>query len=240
MSNSSSLPCLLLAAGRGERMRPLTDELPKPLLKIGNQSLLERHLISLSQAGIKKVVINHAWFGEKIENALGDGSQFNLQISYSREGTALETAGGIHKALDLLRPTDYLLVINGDVFCPDFPITALLRQIPKLRANPAMPMAYLVMVPNPIQHPDGDFYLLDGKVQDTPSPEAEKLTFSGIGIYHQSLFAHLKSGASAKLAPLLKEAMHKNQVLGEKYLGPWHDVGTPQRLQELNAAYAST
>ena len=221
-------------------MRPLTDELPKPLLKIGNQSLLERHLISLSQAGIKKVVINHAWLGEKIENALGDGSQFNLQISYSREGTALETAGGIHKALDLLRPTDYLLVINGDVFCPDFPITALLRQILKLRANPAMLMAYLVMVPNPIQHPDGDFYLLDGKVQDNPSPEAEKLTFSGIGIYHQSLFAHLKSGASAKLAPLLKEGMHKNQVLGEKYLGPWHDVGTPQRLQELNAAYAST
>jgi len=240
MSNSSSLPCLLLAAGRGERMRPLTDELPKPLLKIGNQSLLERHLISLSQAGIKKVVINHAWLGEKIEDALGDGSQFNLQIDYSREGTALETAGGIHKALDLLKPTDYVLVINGDVFCPNFPIASLLEQIPKLRANPAMPMAYLVMAPNPIQHPDGDFYLLDGKVQDNPSPEAEKLTFSGIGIYHQSLFAHLKSGASAKLAPLLKEGMYKNQVLGEKYLGPWHDVGTPQRLQELNAAYAST
>ena len=221
-------------------MRPLTDELPKPLLKIGNQSLLERHLISLSQAGIKKVVINHAWLGEKIEDALGDGSQFNLQIDYSREGTALETAGGIHKALDLLKPTDYVLVINGDVFCPNFPIASLLEQIPKLRANPAKPLAYLVMVPNPTQHPNGDFYLLDGQVQDTPSPEAEKLTFSGIGIYHQSLFAHLKSGASAKLAPLLKEGMYKNQVLGEKYLGPWHDVGTPQRLQELNAAYAST
>ncbi|AWW46811.1 nucleotidyltransferase family protein [Polynucleobacter paneuropaeus] len=240
MSNSFSLPCLLLAAGRGERMRPLTDELPKPLLKIGNQSLLERHLISLSQASIKKVVINHAWLGEKIENALGDGSQFNLQIDYSREGTALETAGGIHKALDLLKPTDYVLVINGDVFCPNFPIASLLEQIPKLRANPAKPLAYLVMVPNPTQHPNGDFYLLDGSVQDISSPKAEKLTFSGIGIYHQSLFAHLKSGASAKLAPLLKEAIYKKQVLGEKYLGPWHDVGTPQRLQELNVTYAST
>ena len=221
-------------------MRPLTDDLPKPLLKIGNQSLLERHLIALAQANIKKVVINHAWLGEKIEDALGDGSQFNLQISYSREGTALETAGGIHKALELLKPTDYLLVINGDVFCPDFPIAALLGQIPKLRANTANPLAYLVMVPNPIQHPNGDFYVLDGVIQNIPSPNAEKLTFSGIGIYHQSLFAHLKSGTSAKLAPLLKEAMHKNRVLGEKYLGPWHDVGTPQRLQELNAAYAST
>ena len=240
MSNSSSLPCLLLAAGRGERMRPLTDELPKPLLKIGNQSLLERHLISLSQASIKKVVINHAWLGEKIENALGDGSQFNLQIDYSREGTALETAGGIHKALDLLKPTDYVLVINGDVFCPNFPIASLLEQIPKLRANPAKPLAYLVMVPNPTQHPNGDFYLLEGSVQDISSPKAEKLTFSGIGIYHQGLFAHLKSGASAKLAPLLKEAIYKKQVLGEKYLGPWHDVGTPQRLQELNVTYAST
>ncbi|MBT8632667.1 nucleotidyltransferase family protein [Polynucleobacter paneuropaeus] len=240
MSNSSSLPCLLLAAGRGERMRPLTDELPKPLLKIGNQSLLERHLISLSQASIKKVVINHAWLGEKIENTLGDGSQFNLQIDYSREGTALETAGGIHKALDLLKPTDYVLVINGDVFCPNFPIASLLEQIPKLRANPAKPLAYLVMVPNPTQHPNGDFYLLEGSVQDISSPKAEKLTFSGIGIYHQGLFAHLKSGASAKLAPLLKEAMYKKQVLGEKYLGPWHDVGTPQRLQELNVTYAST
>jgi len=240
MSNSFSLPCLLLAAGRGERMRPLTDELPKPLLKIGNQSLLERHLISLSQASIKKVVINHAWLGEKIENALGDGSQFNLQIDYSREGTALETAGGIHKALDLLKPTDYVLVINGDVFCPNFPIASLLEQIPKLRANPAKPLAYLVMVPNPTQHPNGDFYLLEGSVQDISSPKAEKLTFSGIGIYHQGLFAYLKSGASAKLAPLLKEAMYKKQVLGEKYLGPWHDVGTPQRLQELNVTYAST
>ncbi|MBT8567181.1 nucleotidyltransferase family protein [Polynucleobacter paneuropaeus] len=240
MSNSFSLPCLLLAAGRGERMRPLTDELPKPLLKIGNQSLLERHLISLSQASIKKVVINHAWLGEKIEDALGDGSQFNLQIDYSREGTALETAGGIHKALDLLKPTDYVLVINGDVFCPNFPIASLLEQIPKLRANPAKPLAYLVMVPNPTQHPNGDFYLLEGSVQDISSPKAEKLTFSGIGIYHQGLFAHLKSGASAKLAPLLKEAMYKKQVLGEKYLGPWHDVGTPQRLQELNVTYAST
>lgn len=240
MSQFSALPCLLLAAGRGERMRPLTDALPKPLLKIGNQSLLERHLNLLSKAGIKEVVINHAWLGEKIEDALGDGAQFGLHIEYSREGTALETAGGIHQALKLLKPKDYLLVINGDVFCPNFPIEALLEQISTLRANPAKPLAYLVMVPNPAQHPNGDFYLKDGFIQDNPSPNAEKLTFSGIGIYHYSLFTHIQSGASAKLAPLLREAMGKNQVLGEKYLGPWHDVGTPQRLKELNAAYASS
>jgi MurNAc alpha-1-phosphate uridylyltransferase len=236
MQSMNTLPCFLLAAGRGERMRPLTDDLPKPLLSIHNKSLLAWHLEALAQAGISLVVINHAWLGEKIEATLGNGQQFGLQITYSPEGTALETAGGICKALPLLKPTDYFLVINGDVYSPKLPIASLLEVAKKLRAqNPGM-LAHLLMVPNPVQHPQGDFYLSGSQVSQQESAGAEKLTFSGIGIYHKDLFKDLVLGSPAKLAPLLMAAMEHNKVSGEKYTGPWHDVGTPQRLQELNAA----
>ncbi|NCY00650.1 MAG: mannose-1-phosphate guanylyltransferase [Burkholderiaceae bacterium] len=157
------MPCLVLAAGRGERMRPLTDTIPKPLLQVQGKSLLAWHLEALAKAGLTQVVINHAWLGEQIEASLGYGKQFGLQIFYSREESALETAGGICKALPLLRANDYFLVINGDVFSP-----------------------------------------------------------------------HLISGQSAKLAPILRKAMADNRVSGEKYLGSWHDVGSPERLAELN------
>jgi MurNAc alpha-1-phosphate uridylyltransferase len=237
MNKINPLPCLLLAAGRGERMRPLTDHLPKPLLTIQNKSLLAWHLESLAKSGIQKVVINHAWLGEKIEEALGNGNQFGLSIKYSPEGTALETAGGIRKALPLLCPDDYFLVMNGDVFSPDLNVNALIGEASKLRNNLAKPLAHLLMVPNPVQHPNGDFYLKDSIISSYPSVGAEKLTFSGIGIYHKDLFKGLEVGAPAKLAPLLIKAMEQNKVSGEKYTGPWHDVGTPQRLQELNAAY---
>jgi MurNAc alpha-1-phosphate uridylyltransferase len=237
MNQNNSLPCLLLAAGRGERMRPLTDNLPKPLLTIQNKSLLGWHLEALAKSGIQSIVINHAWLGEKIEASLGDGHQFGLNIEYSPEGTALETAGGIRKALPLLCPEDYFLVINGDVFSPNLPITSLLEVVPKLRSATHQVLAHLMMVPNPIQHPDGDFYLKGSVVSDHLSVGAEKLTFSGIGIYHKDLFKELEIGTSAKLAPLLIRAMEQNKVSGEKYAGPWHDVGTPQRLQELNAVY---
>jgi MurNAc alpha-1-phosphate uridylyltransferase len=237
MNQNNSLPCLLLAAGRGERMRPLTDNLPKPLLTIQNKSLLAWHLEALTKSGIQNIVINHAWLGEKIEASLGDGHQFGLNIQYSPEGTALETAGGIRKALPLLCPEDYFLVINGDVFSPNLPITSLLEVVPKLRSPTHQVLAHLMMVPNPIQHPDGDFYLKGSVVSDHLSVGAEKLTFSGIGIYHKDLFKELEIGTSAKLAPLLIRAMEQNKVSGEKYAGPWHDVGTPQRLQELNAVY---
>jgi MurNAc alpha-1-phosphate uridylyltransferase len=237
MNKSNSLPCFLLAAGRGERMRPLTDELPKPLLTIKNKSLLEWHLDTLSNAGIKNVVINHAWLGQKIEAALGSGEKFGLQIKYSPEETALETAGGIVKALPLLKPEDYFLVINGDVFSPNLPLDDILSTVSKLRANPNPLLAHLLMVPNPSQHPEGDFYLKNSRVSSENPENAEKLTFSGIGIYHKDLFKSLEIGAPAKLAPLLRTAMEQNKVSGEKYVGPWHDVGTPQRLQELNAAY---
>jgi len=237
MNKHHSIPCFLLAAGRGERMRPLTDALPKPLLTIQNKSLLTWHLEALAKSDIQNVVINHAWLGEKIEESLKDGRQFGLNIQYSPEGSALETAGGIRKALPILLPEDYFLVINGDVFSPSLPIHSLLDVIPTLRNQPSKLLAYLLMVPNPVQHPDGDFYLKDGLVSDHPSEGAEKLTFSGIGIYHKDLFRELEIGVPAKLAPLLRKAMEQNQVSGEKYTGPWHDVGTPQRLQELNAAY---
>jgi MurNAc alpha-1-phosphate uridylyltransferase len=236
MAKPKQFPCLLLAAGRGERMRPLTDERPKPLLKIKDKSLLQWHLEALSGAGIQNIVINHAWLGQKIEDALGNGAQFGVQIQYSPEGTALETAGGIRKALPLMSPDDYFMVINGDVFCPGFPIKGLIEAHSALRDPQNPPLAHLVMVPNPAQHPDGDFYLNHSKVSEIESPGAERLTFSGIGIYHRDLFQDLVAGIPAKLAPLLRAAMKDNQVSGEKYLGPWHDVGTPQRLQELNAA----
>ena len=236
MSKSTLIPCFLLAAGRGERMRPLTDELPKPLLTIRNKSLLAWHLEALSKAGIQDVVINHAWLGQKIEKALGDGSQFGLNITYSPETSALETAGGIRKALPLLNPNDYFLVINGDVFSPHLPMSKLLDAASRMRGLENRPLAHLLMVPNPIQHPDGDFYLQNSRVSDIALDGAEKLTFSGIGLYHRDLFKDVELDVPTKLAPLLREAMAENRVTGEKYTGPWHDVGTPQRLQELNAA----
>ena len=218
-------------------MRPLTDELPKPLLTIKKKSLLAWHLEALSAAGIKDVVINHAWLGHKIEKALGNGSQFDLNITYSPETSALETAGGIRKALPLLNPSDYFLVINGDVFSPNLPIEKFLELASSFRNMPNQPLAHLLMVPNPVQHPEGDFYLKDSQVLNEALDGAEKLTFSGIGLYHRDLFRDVEVDAPTKLAPLLRRAMADNRVSGEKYTGPWHDVGTPQRLQELNAAH---
>jgi len=241
-SITGALPCLLLAAGRGERMRPLTDATPKPLLQIQGKSLLQWHIETLVAANTSRIVINHAWLGEQIELALGDGAQWGTQIQYSPEKTALETAGGIRQALGLLNPEPYFLVINGDVFCPGLPIAAFTNRFQAHFNNGIKPLAYLMLVPNPPQHPEGDFYLQGDRVSDKPNTlqsQETKLTFSGIGIYHQSLFKDLQPGEAAKLAPLLRSAMAKNQVFGEKYTGPWHDVGTPQRLHELNQSYDS-
>jgi len=218
-------------------MRPLTDELPKPLLTIKNKSLLAWHMEALSAAGIQDVVINHAWLGKKIEDALGNGRQFGLNITYSPEASALETAGGIRRALPLLNPSDYFLVINGDVFSPNLPIQQLLKRASDLRSMLKKPLAHLLMVPNPAQHPEGDFYIKGSLITNEAQDGAEKLTFSGIGLYHRDLFKGLELDVPTKLAPILREAIAKNRVSGEKYTGPWHDVGTPQRLQELNAAH---
>lgn len=220
------MKAMILAAGRGERMRPLTDHTPKPLLKVGGKPLIVWHLERLAKAGFKDIVINHAHLGAQIEAALGDGSQWGLQIQYSPEQTALETAGGIANALHLLGDEAFL-VVNGDTFTEiDF---AKLY----LTANH---LAHLVLVDNPPQHPHGDFAYEDGKIK----PEGEfKLTFSGVGIYHPDLFASVARGEAAKLAPLLRYAIVQGKVTAEHYQGVWHDIGTPERLYAIDSQLLS-
>jgi len=217
------MKAMVLAAGRGERMRPLTDVTPKPLLKVGGDYLIAYHLRSLVAAGITEIVINHAWLGEQLEQALGDGRQYGAQIHYSAEGdVGLETAGGIKRALPLLGDMPFL-VVNGDVWS-DFPFASL----PEIPAG----QAHLVLVDNPLFHLEGDFSLQQGQVQSDGGP---KLTFSGIGLYRAELFATLPEGR-APLAPLLRSAMVTGAVSGEHYSGDWLDVGTPERLSALDQA----
>lgn len=222
------MKAMILAAGRGERMRPLTDHTPKPLLKVGGKPLIVWHLESLAKAGFKEVVINHAHLGAQIETALGDGKKWGVRIQYSPEKVALETAGGIANALPMLGSEPFL-VVNGDIFCDiDF---ASLAPYP-LRGE-GETMAHLVMVDNPPQHAQGDFALQNGKLFEVGEP---KLTFSGVGVYHADLFASVTHGEAAKLAPLLKAAMAQGRVIAQHHTGAWHDVGTPQRLAELDTA----
>ncbi len=212
---------MILAAGRGERMRPLTDHTPKPLLEVGGQRLIEYHLRALVTAGFGSVVINHAHLGAQIEAALGDGSRYGLTIQYSPENPALETAGGIRRALPLLGDGPFL-VINGDVWC-DYPLQRLRHCQPAL--------AHLVMVDNPPQHPEGDFQLsADGRLSEGAVP---RLTFSGIGVYRAALFDDCQDGP-VPLGPLLRRAMARGQVSGEYYHGQWRDIGTPARLAALD------
>ncbi len=216
------MKAMILAAGRGERMRPLTDHTPKPLLKVGGKPLIVWHLERLAAAGFKEVVINHAHLGQQIETALGNGSQWGLSIQYSPEKVALETAGGIANAMPLLGDAPFL-VVNGDVFT-DIDFGALKLTAPDL--------AHLVMVDNPPQHAAGDFALCDGRID---AGDDEKLTFSGIGVYHPSLFAGIAQGDAAKLAPLLKAAMAQGLISGSHHQGMWHDIGTPERLHALDS-----
>lgn len=215
------MKAMILAAGSGERMRPLTDTTPKALLKAGGKHLIEYHLLALADAGIREVVINHAHLGEQFEPALGDGSRYGVNITYSPEGNSgLETGGGIFNALPLLGD-DPFMVINADVWT-DYPFEHLLHQ-------PAG-QAHLVLVSNPPQHPEGDFALQGDRV--LPGG-ASRLTFSGIGIYRPSLFATCEAG-TFPLAPLLRAAVLQSEVSGEHYSGRWFDVGTPERLQQLD------
>lgn len=215
------MKAMILAAGRGERMRPLTDHTPKPLLQVGGKPLIVWHLERLAKAGFKEVVINHAHLGKQIEQALGSGSAWGLSIEYSSEIKALETAGGIANALPLLGDSPFL-VVNGDVFTQiNFGVLQLVS--PNL--------AHLVMVDNPPQHPDGDFSLDSGKITASGS---HKLTFSGVGVYHPALFVDVDRSQAAKLAPLLRSAMAEGLVTGDHYQGVWHDIGTPERLTFLD------
>jgi MurNAc alpha-1-phosphate uridylyltransferase len=220
---------MILAAGRGERMRPLTDHTPKSLLEVNGKSLISMIIISLSRAGITELVINLAHLGEKIAGALGDGSASGVRITYSRETEALETAGGIAYALPLLGNEPFIAV-NADVYS-DYDFAALVLAGQRLRATG--PLAHLVLVDNPPQHPRGDFGLAQGKVQH--NAEA-RFTFSGMGAYHPALFAGVTRGTRARLADLLIAAMPAGQVTGELYRGRWHDIGTPERLAAVDQA----
>ncbi len=212
---------MILAAGRGERMRPLTDTVPKPLLRIGGQTLIERQVHALARAGITELVINHAWLGEQIEKALGDGDAYGVSIQYSAEtGGSLETGGGILNALPLLGAEPFI-VVNADIWT-DFPFDSL----------PSSPdgLAHLVMVDNPEQHPNGDFSLSNGRLsQSGPA----MLTFSGIGVYRPELFADCSPGAFP-LGPVLRKFMDAGQVSGERFTGSWFDIGTAERLDAVN------
>jgi len=213
---------MILAAGRGERMRPLTDVTPKPLLRVGGTTLIEHHLLRLARAGLNDVVVNTGHLGEQIEASLGDGARYGVRIEYSRERDAiLDTGGGIFNALPLLGEAPFL-VVNGDIYT-DYPYAGL--------TTAPVGLAHLILVPNPPQHARGDFVLQQGRVS---SEGEERLTFSGIGVYRPQLFASCRAGVFP-LAPLLRRAMADGEVSGERYGGEWWDVGTPERLAALDA-----
>lgn len=212
---------MILAAGRGERMRPLTDHCPKPLLQVAGKPLIQYHIERLAAAGYDAIVINHARMGEQIEAVLGDGCDYGIPIRYSAEGdSALETGGGIRHALPLLAGERFL-VVNADIYT-DFPFgSAGLAE---------SDLAHLVLVPNPAHNPDGDFPLVSGRID---MAAAHRYTFSGIGVYHRALFDDAPAGAFP-LAPLLRRAALAGRVSGELYEGVWIDVGTPVRLEALD------
>jgi len=227
---------MILAAGRGERMRPLTDSTPKPLLRAGGRALIEYHLSALVAAGLRDIVVNHAHLGARIEAALGDGARYGAHLRYSDEGAgALETGGGIFRALPLLGEGPFV-VVNGDIWT-DYPFERLAESAARMTASGDL--AYLVLVDNPAHHPDGDFLLQDGRVVDRAKAGAPRLTFSGIGVYRAELFAGCEDGAFA-LAPLLRRAMAAGRVGGEHFRGRWVDVGTPERLAGLDAELGGT
>ena len=215
------MKAMILAAGKGERMRPLTLTTPKPLVRAGGVPLIEYHLRALAAAGFTDIVINHAWLGQQIEDYLGDGSRYGVSIQYSAEGEPLETGGGIFRALPLLGDEAFV-VVNGDIWT-DYDFSVL--------HQPINGLAHLVLVGNPPHHPAGDFSLVETRVLDGQAG-AGTLTYSGIAVLHPQLFDGCTEGAF-KLAPLLRKAMADGQVTGEQLRGHWVDVGTHERLAEV-------
>lgn len=214
------MKAMILAAGKGERLRPLTLHTPKPLVQVGGMPLIEYHVRALARAGITELVVNHAWLGEQIEAYLGSGDRFGAHIDYSAEGEPLETGGGIFRALPLLGDQPFI-VVNGDIWT-DYDFASL--------TLPPASLAHLVLVNNPPHHPAGDFVLADGKVVEGSA--AATFTYSGIAVLHPRLFEGCPAGAF-KLAPLLRQAMAEGAVSGEHYRGNWVDVGTHERLAEV-------
>ncbi len=232
----SPFKAMILAAGFGERMRPLTDHTPKPLLVAGGKALIVWQIERLRAAGFVDLVINNAHLGQQIEDFLGDGAVFGVRIQYSREPEPLETAGGIANARNFLGEAPFL-VTNGDVYTEfDY---ARLQPVLADMASTQRDLAHLVLVNNPPHHPEGDFVLQEGRVDVPPTHAVGKYTFSGIGCYQPALFASLIPGNKAKLAPLLTAAMLAGRVSGEHFSGRWEDVGTPARLDTLDIELSS-
>jgi len=216
---------LILAAGRGERMRPLTEDLPKPLLRAGGQPLIDYHIQALARGGIREIVVNLSWHGEKLRSYLGDGARYGVTFAFSEEGPEpLETGGGIHHALHLLGPGAFW-VVNGDIAC-DYQFTR--------RTLPSGALAHLVLVPNPSHNQQGDFCLSGGRIVAGPPAGPGTRTFAGISVLDPQLFADATPGRFP-LAPLLRAAAERGAVTGEEYPGRWTDVGTPGRLLALDA-----
>jgi len=234
------MKAMILAAGRGERMRPLTDSRPKPLLKVRGRPLIVWQILSLVRAGITEIVINHAHLGHMIEDALEDGAQFGARIQYSAEGTALETAGGIAKALPLLGEAPFV-TISGDIYCPHFNYEqvkdVLVEADHRGNAYPshARDIAWLYLVKNPDHHLQGDFALNSFTVANQASPGSPLHTFGNIGVYRPEMFASIEPGTKAKLAPILRHYADLGQIGGEIYEGTWVNVGTVTQLETLNA-----
>jgi N-acetyl-alpha-D-muramate 1-phosphate uridylyltransferase len=217
---------MILAAGRGERMRPLTDRVPKPLIEAGGRPLIAHLIERLARAGFTDLVVNVAHLADLVERGLGDGSRYGVNIAYSREQQALETGGGIAYALPLLGDAPFV-VVNSDIYC-DYDFTRLTAAADALRSGAAC--AHLVLVDNPSHHPGGDFSLFGSGVS---ADGAQRLTFSGIGVYASELFAGVQRGAKCQLAALLRPEMARGRVRGEHHAGLWMDIGTPDRLAEL-------
>lgn len=233
------MKAMILAAGRGERMRPLTDSCPKPLLKVRGRPLILWQVLNLVRAGITDIVINHAHLGHMIEEALGDGSRYGAQIAYSPEGTALETAGGIARArADGLLGDAPFVALSGDIYAPHFDFTQVLDALQDndVWGNPhpadKRDIAWLYLVKNPPFHPDGDFALSNYTIRSDGAP---KHTFANIGVYRPEMFDNIAPGERAKLGPLLHDYAARGLVGGELYNGMWENVGTPDQLAALNA-----
>jgi MurNAc alpha-1-phosphate uridylyltransferase len=224
------MKAMLLAAGRGERMRPLTDTVPKPLIPAGGKPLIVWTIEALAAAGFDDLVINVSHLGERIARTLGNGNCWGVRIEYSREAEALETAGGIAKALPLLG-ADPFLAVNADVYT-DFPFAALARAL----SNASVDLAHLVLVENPTHHPGGDFALDGDRVTEEGAP---RYTFSGIGVYRPELFEPVSAGSKYPLARLLRPRMTERRVSGRRYTGTWMDVGSPERLAMLESLLAA-
>lgn len=231
------MKAMIFAAGRGERMRPLTDTCPKPLLKVRGRPLIVWHILNLVRAGITDIVINHAHLGHMIEESLGNGAQFGASIVYSPEGTALETAGGVAKARHLLGDAPFVAVA-ADIYCPHFDFDAVKTALVDndVWGNPLpadkRDIAWLYLVKNPAHHPKGDFALNSFSIANDGE---QRHTFSGIGVYRPEMFDQITAGQSAQIAPLLRQYAERGLVGGEIYRGDWTDVGTVERLTQLNA-----